>query len=565
MMKSNSEPDLSSDTNSANSEKVFEIIFDSCLEGILLVDSAGRIVKANGSSEEMFRYAPGELDGRRIEDLIPGPSRTTHSKRRKDFMLSPTTRRMGVGRDLQGLRKDGTEFPVEVSLNHTRLDDQQMVIAFVIDISKRKDMELQAERERENAQMYLDVAGSMFVVIGLDQKVQLINKRGCELLGLPESQIIGKNWFGNFIPKGERKLVRRVFNQVAAGQIELVGTFENKILNIAGEEIYMVWRNSVIQDQDGNISGALSSGINITERKKAEDALRRNEERLIIYASELETRVQDRTEELAQAVEKLKQTNKNLQREVEVRIQAERDVLNALEKERELNELKTRFVSIASHEFRTPLSTILSSASLIGRYNETTEQPKRDRHISRIKTSVENLTNILDDFLSMGRLDEGTIQTNPAEFDLVQLAKEVAEEMQPVAAQGQQVILKISGKPHHLNLDRQIIKNIMINLLSNAIKYSPNRENANLSINFGKKQVAIQVEDKGLGIPKEDQVRLFERFYRAHNVTNIQGTGLGLNIVKKYVELLEGKINYKSVLGQGSSFRVKLPAKYSDK
>jgi len=528
----------------------------------LLLDSDGKIVKANNSSEKLFGYNTGELRGKRIENLVPRPSRTAHAKLRKEFMLTPATRRMGVGRDLLGLRKDKSEFPVEVSLNHVSIDDQLMVIAFVIDISERKAIELQAERERKNAQMYLDVAGSMFVVIGPDQKVQLINKRGCELLGLPEAEIVGKNWYHHFIPKNERKRVREVFKQVVSGQIQLVGTFENKIVSHGGEEIHMLWKNSVVHDLDGNVSGTLSSGINITKRKKAEDALRRNEERLIIYASELETKVQDRTEELAQTVEKLKQTNKDLQREVAVRIQAEKDVLKALEKERELNELKSRFVSIASHEFRTPLSTILSSASLIARYKENAEQHKRDRHINRIKTSVENLTNILDDFLSLGRLDEGTIQVSASQFDLVHLAQEVVEEMQPVADHGQQVILKISGKSRWLNLDRQIIKNIMINLLSNAIKYSPNGENAKLSVNFGKRRIRIQADDKGLGIPKEDQGRLFERFYRARNVTNIQGTGLGLNIVKKYVELMEGKITYRSVLNQGSSFTVTLPAKY---
>ncbi len=180
-------------------------------------------------------------------------------------------------------------------------------------------------------------------------------------------------------------------------------------------------------------------------------------------------------------MEKLKQANEDLQREVEFRIQAERDVLSALGKERELNELKNRFISIASHEFRTPLSTILSSASLITRYSTNREQDKREKHISRIKTSVENLTNILDDFLSLGRLDEGTIQVNPTEFDLEQLAQEVVEEMQPVGGSGQKIILKISGKSHWLKLDRQMVKNILINLLSNAIKYSPNGESAKLT------------------------------------------------------------------------------------
>lgn len=230
--------------------------------------------------------------------------------------------------------------------------------------------------------------------------------------------------------------------------------------------------------------------------------------------------------------------------------------LDALEKEKVLNEMKSRFVSLASHEFRTPLGTILSSASLIGRYETTEQQNNRLKHVNRIKSSVVNLTGILNDFLSLSKLEEGKIEIHKTQFNLQDLINEVLEEMSSITKTGQNIIYHHHGATYDFIQDSKIFKNILINLISNAIKYSSTDKIIKVDTKIEDKQMCLTVEDKGMGIPKEEQKNLFERFFRASNAGNIQGTGLGLNIVKRYVDLLKGKISFESEENQGTTFRV---------
>ena len=285
--------------------------------------------------------------------------------------------------------------------------------------------------------------------------------------------------------------------------------------------------------------------IDISERKKIEEALKKSEEQLILYASQLEKRVKERTEELEIQVNETKR--------------AEKEAKQALEREKELNELKSRFVSMASHEFRTPLSTILSSSSLIGKYNEQKgAQEKREKHISKIKSSINNLNGILDDFLSISKLEEGKIDVNMSSVNLVEVCEEVIEEISSIQKENQKIDFRVKGDSQDIKADPKIIKNIVINLTSNAIKYSEKDIKIVLDFEQGD-HISICIADQGMGIPAEDQKHLFERFFRAKNATNIQGTGLGLNIVKKYMEMLGGDIKFKSTLNVGSEFFVTFP------
>ena len=231
----------------------------------------------------------------------------------------------------------------------------------------------------------------------------------------------------------------------------------------------------------------------------------------------------------------------------------------ALEKERELNELKSRFVTMASHEFRTPLSTILSSASLIARYVEEKDQDKRDKHISRIKSSVSNLTGILNDFLSLSRLEEGQIHNHPVEVVLNSVLEEIQDEMLSLMKEGQQLEVSFPDDSIQILIDKNLLKNICINLLSNAIKYSEEGKKISFRVQFQDRNILMEVQDQGIGIPEDEQVHVFNRFFRAHNASNIQGTGLGLNIVKKYLDLLGGEVNFKSKSHEGTTFFVTIP------
>lgn len=234
------------------------------------------------------------------------------------------------------------------------------------------------------------------------------------------------------------------------------------------------------------------------------------------------------------------------------------EMKNALKKEMELNELKSRFVTMASHEFRTPLSAILSSASLISKYNDPKDEDKRLKHIQRIKSSVANLTAILNDFLSISKLEEGKVLNTPIDLDIMDLCNEIIEEMNPVLKEDQIINYKHFGESK-IYLDKNIMKNICINLLSNAIKYSPEGKPVEFTTSTDKGVIDIVVKDYGIGIPEEDKQHLFSRFFRAHNSGNIQGTGLGLNIVKKYIDLMNGEICFTSELNKGTVFTVTVP------
>ncbi|HEV8514453.1 MAG TPA: HAMP domain-containing sensor histidine kinase, partial [Cyclobacteriaceae bacterium] len=290
----------------------------------------------------------------------------------------------------------------------------------------------------------------------------------------------------------------------------------------------------------------------ISWRKKSELALKQSEEQLIVYASELEKKVQARTEDLNLSIKKLES-------EVFERKKAEEEIRKLLERERELNDLKSKFVSIASHEFRTPLSSVLSSISLIDQYKQRGELDKIDKHTQRVKSSVNHLTSILNDFLSLGKLEEGKIDVENKPVDLHSLFEDIREEMKAVLKEGQQILIDFNLNGNDFATDVRILRNILFNLISNASKYSNVQKNIVVSGKTDGESLSICIKDEGIGIPERDQKYLFERFFRASNVSNIQGTGLGLTIVKRYVELLKGTLTFSSEHNKGSMFTVTLP------
>lgn len=294
------------------------------------------------------------------------------------------------------------------------------------------------------------------------------------------------------------------------------------------------------------------------------------EEEIIQLNKKLERKVEERTFELEKVVNKLLTTNSDLTREVTERKAVEQklkeneiELIASLEKEKELNELKSRFVSMASHEFRTPLTTIMSSASLISKYQNTDQQSNRTKHVDRIKSAVVNLTGILNDFLSLSKLEEGVIQVNTTALDLDQLCQTVNNELKGILKPNQEIKHHHIGNKNMIDTDGRILKNILFNLVSNAIKYSD--KDIDCTFDYQEDQHIITIKDRGIGIPMADQKHLFTRFFRAANVTNIQGTGLGLNIVKRYVDLLKGEITFTSEAEVGTTFTVILPQSISKK
>ena len=532
-------------------------IIETATDGIIAIGKDGAIELANSAAAHLFGYEVGELLRKNVSILMPAPHNKLHDSYIEKYLRTGKAKIIGIGREVIGRKKNGAPFPIRLSISEVKLKDRRIFTGIIHDLTHQKEIEKNLKEEKDKAQRYLDIANTIIVAIGRDGRVQLLNDKGCQVLGLEEEEAIGQDWFELAIPEANREEIKSVFQALINGR--QIDYYENDIINHNRERRLIAWHNSALFDENGEISATISSGIDITGQRQAED-------RIIRLNAELEKRVEARTDELAEAVNQLLDINKKLQHEVKERKAAEEEVRKnesrlrqALEKEKELSNLKSRFVSMASHEFRTPLSTILSSADLIEAYTSEEHQKKRLRHTTRIKSSVANLTGILNDFLSLSRLEEGRFEAEPVWFELEQFSDEAIGEIHGLLQPGQYIEKEGRMKGVKVFLDKKMLKNILFNLLSNAIKYSGENQPISIRMEVAGNNLHIAIIDQGIGIPEEEQQHLFTRFFRAHNVENIQGTGLGLNIVKRYVDLMNGTIRFESRLGEGSTFYVTLP------
>lgn len=271
------------------------------------------------------------------------------------------------------------------------------------------------------------------------------------------------------------------------------------------------------------------------------------EERLKDYTLHLEELVEVRTQSLNETILALES--------------AKEQISNSLESEKELNQLKSRFISMASHEFRTPLSTIQLSASLIEKYGAAAGVQEIAKHVNKVKASVTGLTAILNNFLQIEKLESGKIEAQFSDFDLKELAEETTEELQLLAKSNQNINYRNLTDDTMVHLDKNLIKNCIINLVTNAIKYSAEGSVIEFTTEITSQKCVISVKDKGIGIPLEDQKYLFGAFFRANNTGNILGTGLGLNIVARHVALMNGKVSFESNPENGTLFTLIFPVK----
>lgn len=393
----------------------FEAIFNEAAIGILVTNASFEILISNYFADRLFGFEHDELIGKNISILIPNHLKDRHHGHLSHLNSSAISRPMGIGLDLKAKRKDESLFPIEISLSHFKENEQMFYIAFVSDVTLKRQVEME--------------------LILKNQEVNQLNET-------------------------------------------------------------------------------------------------------------LEEEVKIRTQALQNTLEKLE---KNTQ-ELEI----------SLQKEIELGDLKTRFVSMASHEFRTPLTAILSSATLIEKYQQETDQEKRLLHINRIKSSVSNLTEILEEFLSAGKLEDGKIELNLSTIPLSLFFENVVTELSAFRKGNQQIILEFEGLPT-FHSDSSILRKILLNGLSNALKFS--NKNVILRLHATEEFIEINIIDEGVGISQEDQKHLFERFFRGGNVNVIQGTGLGLHLIDRYLELLGGEIKITSELNKGTNLYFKIPTK----
>ncbi len=411
----NQEPLYQAERKLEHSLQRYEAIFTNATIGIIVCDQQGQIISANQRADQQFGYNTGQLLRLTIEQLVPTAVSHYHQKLRHSFNDKPQVRAMGHNRDLHAQRLDGSVFPVEISLSYFRLEAALYVVAYIIDITFKKEAERQLLDHRDH--------------------IEQLN-------------------------------------------------------------------------------------------------------------ADLEQKVADRTHALMNTLDQLEQSKDELSR--------------ALAAERELGELKSRFVSMASHEFRTPLTAVLTSATLIEKYPDGDQQDKRQKHIARIRSSVNHLNDILEEFLSVGKLEEGKVEAHPAEVDLAALVAETVADVRSMLKIGQTIDTELVGHDY-IWLDPSLLRKMLVNLLSNAIKYSGPGSVVTVRGACNGGQLVLSIQDRGVGISPDDKEHLFERFFRAKNVTNVPGTGLGLHIVARYVELLGGHVDLQSELNSGTTVTITLP------
>jgi len=384
--------------------RLLEAIIETAIDGIITIDQRGKIESLNPAALKLFGYTIDEVIGQNISKLMPEPDKGRHDSYLAHYNNTGEKHIIGKGREVKGLRKDGSTFPFRLAVSEVQYESRKIYTGFIHDLSKEKEAE----------------------------------------------------------------------------------------------------------------------------------------ERLQEYAAELESLVEERTKSLKKTVTALRE--------------AKEEVSLSLEKEKELNQMKSRFVSMASHEFRTPLSSVQLSASLIEKYAQPFQNSNIEKHVQKIKNAVGNLTTILNDFLSLERLEAGRVEPAFQPFDLVKLSEEITEEMQMIAKQDQHIIYQHTGLESVVSLDQNLLKNCMINLINNAIKYSGENTFIEFNTEINERQCLVTIKDNGIGIPDTDQRHLFQPFFRAHNTGNIPGTGLGLNIVLRYVGLMNGEAQFESEINKGTKF-----------
>ena len=377
------------------------------------------------------------------------------------------------------------------------------------------------------------------IVIGQDGLMTLTNPSACSLFKYSAEELSGKNVSMLMLPHERDHHDGYLQHYKQTGQAHIIG-MGREVTGLKKNGVAFPARLAVCKVKFNN--EVVYAGIihDISPEKEAEKQLLR-------YNNELEALVDEKTIVLQNIVKSLEQ--------------AKEEVNVSLLKEKELNQLKTRFISIASHEFRTPLSSIQLSASLIEHYYERLDKQKLFTHLNKIKVAVGDLTSILTDFLSIEKIENDKINPVYKDFDLKRLCEEVIESMKMQAKERQIIKYKHSGRTSIVCLDGNLLQHCLLNLVSNAIKYSPNDGLIELKTALTKTQCRISVRDNGIGVPEEDRQHLFEAFFRAENTRDIGGTGLGLNIVKRYTTLMNGRVSFESNGKSGAVFTLVFPLK----
>ena len=382
------------------------------------------------------------------------------------------------------------------------------------------------------------------VIVNEEQKVVAVNEAAEQMFGYNAGELLGQN-LSVLLPREYQNthhhqvsdfLQKKDPRQMGHGRDLYGRRKDNTTFPVeAGLNPFEIYNSKYVM--------ALVTDITVRKKQELE---------IITLNSDLEQRIQKRTVELQKSIDKL-------QEEISKRKEAEDKIKESLRKERELNDLKTKFLSLVSHEFKTPLSGILTSATLLAKYTESHQQSNREKHVKTITNKVKFLNNILNDFLSIERLESGKASYIFGTFPISKVLNEVVYNANMSLKEGQKINYPNNVDEISVCFDEKILELAITNLLNNAIKYSPEYKSIDIIVEQNQHSLTIKIIDEGIGIPEKEQKFIFNRYFRAENALLDQGTGIGLNIVQSHLENLGGTVSFQSIENQGSTFTITFP------
>lgn len=410
---------------------------------------------------------------------------------------------------------------------------------FFRDITDRK----KAEKELQKRSLAVEQSPVSIIITDLNGNIEYVNPKFTKVTGYSFKESLNNN--PRMLNPGiqPKEFYKKLWDTILSGK-NWSGIFHNKRKN--GE---LFWESAIIspiKNEEGEITNFVAVKEDITEKVEKDIELNK-------YREHLEEMVSARTKELDVLNEELVY---QLQKGRELEVQLEK----SLSKEKEINELKTRFIATVSHEFRTPLASLFASTQMIQRYSQRWSEEKLNKHYNRIESTVKYLTQLLDDMLTISRADREILSNNPEPIEIEIFIQSVLEQLQPDLTDFQRIIFNNELNINTVTIDKKLFSHIIINLLINAIKYSPKGGDIELTISSDNENLIITVVDSGIGIPEDEIKYIFDAFYRTRNSVGIQGSGLGLNIIKRAVEVLGGDISVESKINIGTTFIIRIPS-----
>ena len=543
-------------------------ILDESLNEIYVFDSKSfKFLNVNYGAIKNLGYSLEELKNMTPADIKPEYT-LEKFKNQVDPLLKKQVKTLGF--ETIHERKNGSKYPVEVHLQLSNFEDKEVFVAIILDISDRKKQEF--FKIKQNRILELIVLDTP-IETTLKDVAYLIEEQFEDvyvsiLLLDQESQ----NLHGLVAPSLPEAYSKKINSMLIGEHVDSTGTtaFLEQELVVSNIETHPLWQTFKHLVSPHGLQACWTTPIVSSKNlplcifaiyRKENMAFANLNKQVVQVGNKLAGIAIEKhltNKYIVKTQNQLERYAKNLQEQVD---EQTKELKAALKKEIELNELKTKFLSLVSHEFKTPLSGILTSTMLLKKYTMVDQQEKRDKHINTITNIVNNLNNILNDFLSVEKMESGKVNYHFKEFKLSKVLNEVIYNSNMLLKDGQKIKYPENIDEISLQQDEKILELTLSNVIHNAIKYSPENSNIDVAIAQNKHQTVFKIKDQGVGIPEKDQKNIFNRYFRAENVLTTQGTGIGLNIVKNHIENLGGSITFASQEQVGTTFTITIPNK----